>query len=497
MVNDMNPILEQYKNHELDIRLAEKQCLTCDVLVVGSGPSGLCAAVQAAELGLKVSIIECNDVLGGNGPNTEGVFAINSSFQREQGIHITLREIIESECQTFNYHIDTLRWKDIIQNSADNISWLAAHNVGFSGVVDDCKGNAKIKPFHWFRRRSSDGRGDGYLFVDPLIESARKSGVDIFTNTRGIQLDSAGGIVKGLYAADVNSGQVKHFSCKAVILATGGFVDNDEMMADRGFDVRFIFRRGNPGHNGDGLHMAVELGAEDVSRRRAYLDKLYIYPLSPYSTTNQYINLKGYTLWVNQNGERFANEFCGEHVPCYYSNAKLTQPMTYALFDSGFIDRFKNLAPEVENDITSLATAGHGNCFCASNIEQLAKKAGINIRTLCSTVKRYNTLCEAGFDEDFSKDKSRLLPLSKPPYYIVRQDYGVWTSIGAVRTNRKFEVITSKGAPIPGLYCVGVEGCELYWDCYTITVPGSANGNNVNSGRTAARSAKEYIGTPS
>ena len=171
--------------------------------------------------------------------------------------------------------------------------------------------------------------------------------------------------------------------------------------------------------------------------------------------------------------------------------------MTYALFDSGFIDRFKNLAPEVENDITSLATAGHGNCFCASNIEQLAKKAGINIRTLCSTVKRYNTLCEAGFDEDFSKDKSRLLPLSKPPYYIVRQDYGVWTSIGAVRTNRKFEVITSKGIPIPGLYCVGAEGCELYWDCYTITVPGSANGNNINSGRTAARSAKEYIGTPS
>lgn len=67
MVNDMNPILEQYKNHELDIRLAEKQRLTCDVLVVGSGPSGLSAAVQAAELGLKVSIIECNDVLGGNG----------------------------------------------------------------------------------------------------------------------------------------------------------------------------------------------------------------------------------------------------------------------------------------------------------------------------------------------------------------------------------------------------------------------------------------------
>ena len=92
--------------------------------------------------------------------------------------------------------------------------------------------------------------------------------------------------------------------------------------------------------------MAVELGAEDVSRRRAYLDKIYIYPLSPYSQTNAYINLKGYTLWVNSEGERFNNEFCGQHVPCYYSNAKLTQAETWAVFDSAFIDRFSVEATE-------------------------------------------------------------------------------------------------------------------------------------------------------
>jgi len=489
----MNTIIEKYLNNEFNITDCEKQSYECDVLVVGSGPSGLCAAVQAVELGLKVTMIECNKVLGGNGPNTEGVFAINSKFQQEQGIHITLREIIESECKTFNYHIDTLRWKDVIQNSADNIAWLADHQVGFSGVVDECKGNAKIKPFHWLKRRASDGRGDGYLLVNPLIESAKAQGVEIFLNTRGLKLDTENGVIKGLYAVDVNSGAVKYFSCKAVILATGGFVDNDDMMSERGFDVRYIFRRGNPGHNGDGLRMAVEVGAEDVSRRRAYLDKLYIYPLSPYSTTNQYINLKGYTLWVNQNGERFANEFCGEHIPCYYSNAKLTQALTYAVFDSSFIENFKSLAVDLERDIATLAAAGHDNCYSADSMEELAEKAGLDVDTFTATVARYNAMCAAGFDEDFSKDKSRLLPIVKGPYYMVRQDYGVWTSIGAIRTNRKFEVITPKGAPIPGLYCVGVDGCELYWDCYTITVPGSANGNNVNSGRTAAKNAFRYI----
>ena len=476
----------------IDISKAKK-IEPCHVVVVGSGPSGLTAAVQAAELGMQVILIECNDTLGGNGPHTEGVFAINSSFQQEQGIHITLREIITNECETFNYHIDALRWKDLIQNSADNIEWLKKHGVGFSGVVDECKGNAKIRPFHWFRIRESDKRGDGNLLVNPLIEAANSLGVRIFPHTRGIELKTERGKVTGVYAMDTHTGQLQDFSCGAVILATGGFVDNDEMMSQRGFNVACLFHRGNPGHNGDGLKMAVSVGAEDVSRRRAYLDKLYIYPLSPYSTTNAYINLKGFTLWVNGNGERFTNEFCGQKVPCYYSNAKLTQKKSYAVFDSDFIARYKEEAKNLEEDMEKLVSSGYRNCFRADTIRELAIQAEIPEDVLCATVDRYNTMCFAGLDEDFSKDSSRLLPVCRAPFYIVRQDLAVWTSIGAVRTNRNFEVVNTAGDRIPGLYCVGVEGCELYRDCYTITVPGSANGNNVNSGRTAAREIYQYL----
>lgn len=489
----MKDIIEQYIRNERDIALDVADTESCDVLVVGSGPSGLTAAVQAKELGLEPIIIEVNEKLGGNGEHTEGVFAINSVYQKEQGISITLREIIEAESKTFNYHIDTLKWKDLVNNSGDNISWLLEHGVGFSGVVDECKGNAKIKPYHWFYRRESDGRGDGNLLVNPLIKAAKELGIPIRSKTRGIRLAVENGIVNGLYAVNTETLKVTKFQCGAVILATGGFVDNDGMMADRGFNVPCLFHRGNLGHQGDGLRMAVELGAEDVSRRRAYLDKIYIYPLSPYSLTNAYINLKGYTLWVNSDGERFNNEFCGEHVPCYYSNAKLTQQETWAVFDSSFVERFSAEAKDMPQDLENLVDNEYKNCFCADSIEALANKAGIDSATLCATVERYNAFCRTGEDEDFSKDKSRLLPVLKAPFYIVRQDLGVWTSIGAIRTNRKYEVVTPAGKPIPGLYCVGVEGCELYWDCYTITVPGSANGHNVNSGRTAARSVLKFL----
>lgn len=489
----MDEIIDKYNKNERDIAADVRNTIACDVLIVGSGPSGLTAAVQAKEFGLEPVIIEVNEKLGGNGEHTEGIFAINSVFQKEQGINITLREIIEVESKTFNYHIDTLKWKDLVNNSGDNISWLLDHGVGFSGIVDECKGNAKIRPYHWFYRRESDGRGDGKLLVDPLIESAHKLGIPIYNKTRGIKLAVANGTVTGLYAINTDTSDVTKFECAAVILATGGFVDNDEMMEDRGFNVECLFHRGNPGHQGDGLRMAVERGAEDVSRRRAYLDKIYIYPLSPYSVTNAYINLKGYTLWVNSDGERFNNEFCGENVPCYYSNAKLTQAETWAVFDSNFVERFDGEAKDMKDDLSKLIEGKYGNCFMASSIEELAKAAGIDSDIMSDTVERYNGMCQKGQDDDYSKDKSRLLPIKKAPFYIVRQDLGVWTSIGATRTNRKFEVVTPAGKAIPGLYCVGVEGCELYWDCYTITVPGSANGNNINSGRTAARNVLAYV----
>lgn len=486
-------IIEEYIKNERDIELDVKKETSCDLVVIGSGPAGLSAAVQAKELGLNVIIVEVNDKFGGNGEHTEGVFAINSVFQKEQNINITLREIIEAESKTFNYHIDTLKWKDLVENSGENISWLLEHGVGFSGVVDECKGNAKIKPYHWFYRRESDGRGDGNLLVNPLINSAQKQGIPMYDNTRAVRVLSQDGVVNGLYTVNTVTLEVTKFTCGAVVVATGGFVDNDEMMADRGFNVPCLFHRGNPGHQGDGLRMAVELGAEDVSRRRAYLDKIYIYPLSPYSLTNAYINLKGYTLWVNADGERFNNEFCGEHVPCYYSNAKLTQAETWAVFDSSFVERFSSEAKDMVSDIESLVGNEYKNCFRADSIEELASLSGINADVFCTTVDRYNSFCKTGVDEDFSKDKSRLLPIVKAPFYMVRQDLGVWTSIGAIRTNRRYEVVTPAGKTIPGLYCAGVDGCELYWDCYTITVPGSANGHNVNSGRTAARSAFSYL----
>ena len=150
-------------------------------------------------------------------------------------------------------------------------------------------------------------------------------------------------------------------------------------------------------------------------------------------------------------------------------------------------------APDIDKDLEGLMNGDGNNIFKADTIEELAVKAGMDPAILSATVARYNELCAKGIDDDFAKPAEKMVPIAKAPYYIVRQDMAVWTSIGGVRTNRKFEAVKPDGEPVLGLYAVGVEGCELYRDGYTMNMPGSCNGNSVNSGRTAARSACSYI----
>ena len=140
---------------------------------MGAGISGLAATVQAAELGLKVITLEVNDFLGGNGLGTEGIFAIGSKGQQEQGIELTLADIVANEQDFFKYKVDALFWKDMVEQSADTIVWLEDNGVEFSGLIDDYPPLGSVKTMHWWK----DGLGSSY--VDPMGTKAEELGVQI------------------------------------------------------------------------------------------------------------------------------------------------------------------------------------------------------------------------------------------------------------------------------------------------------------------------------
>jgi fumarate reductase flavoprotein subunit len=236
--------------------------------------------------------------------------------------------------------------------------------------------------------------------------------------------------------------------------------------------------------------MATAAGGADVSLQRCFLRDPYSYGIDFFGTMAQAIHRGGPFLWVNQDAERYCNENCGAFTPGNNSNAVHTQAKSFLIFDRGLLE---SLAQKVENLVqdveAAVAKCPGKNIYKANTYAELAQKVGLNSNALNATTTRYNTLCRQGLDEDFNKPADKMIELATAPFYIFRQDLSFWTSIGGIHTNRKMEVINEAGIPVPGLYAGGTDGCELYRETYTMNVPASCNGNNCNSGRTAARNA--------
>lgn len=465
------------------------ESMDVDIVVVGSGSSGVAAAVQAAELGATTLLLEKSTQTGGNGRLTEGMFAVDSQMQHDLGVGdgVTFTDIIAAEQEFFNYRINNLLWKDMVNASGENIDWMVSHGVKFSGVVDDYHGLGKFDCFHWFE----DGKGSNY--IDPMIESAKKMGATIMTETPAIDLIIDNGQVKGLYAKKPD-GNILQVNAKAVILASGGYAQSEDIMAERGWDLTYSHNNGVDGHDGDGLRMANAAGAHDVSRERCFLREAYSYGIDFFADMSQTIHRGGPVLWVNQDAERYTNEGCGSFVPQCVGNAVHTQAQSYLVMSKDIIDEFvsrtgyANLQADMDDAVQQCPG---DNVYKADTIKKLAELQGIDGVALEATIERYNALCEKGVDEDFNKDAEQLIALKTAPFYIFRQDMAFWTSIGGIDTNRKMEVVTAKGEPIVGLYAAGTDGCNLYRETYTMSVPASCNANNCNSGRVASRNAYE------
>lgn len=465
------------------------ETMDVDIVVVGSGASGVAATVQAAELGATTLLLEKSDVTGGNGRLTEGMFAIGSQMQKELGVGdgVTFTDIIAAEHEFFNYRINNLLWKDLADASGENIDWMASHGVKFSGVVDDYHGLGKFDCFHWFEE------GSGSNYIDPMLESAQKLGAVVMADTPALDLVVENGAVKGLYA-EKPDGSILQVNAKAVILTSGGYAQNEETMAERGWDLTYSHNNGVNGHDGDGLRMATSAGAHDVSRERCFLREAYSFGIDFFADMSQTIHRGGPVLWVNQDAERYTNEGCGSFVPQCVGNAVHTQAESYLVMSKDVIDEFVSRTgyEGLQADMDEAAAQCPGdNVYKADTIKELAELQGLDAAVFEATVKRYNELCDKAVDEDFNKDAAELVPIKTAPFYIFRQDMAFWTSIGGIDTNRKMEVVTAKGEPIPGLYAAGTDGCNLYRETYTMSIPASCNANNCNSGRIAARSAYE------
>ena len=462
-----------------------EETLDCDIVIVGAGGSGLAAAVEAAESGASVIVLERMPYAGGGELGVEGIFAVNASMQKEQGIEISVGEMVRAELVASQQRASGPAYVDLVHETGANVDWLLEHGVTFEGVDSD---TGTLKLFHRF-----EGDAGAVGYVPAMEAAAREAGATFMFDTLVDEIvkDEAG-VVMGVLATDADGKRIQVNAAKGVIVATGGFAEDFEMVAANGFNVENCNYVGMAGHDGTSHRMCVAAGAKSIRDRTAYLAAMSVRDLPDFFHDGRFSFLIGvaspFALWINENAERFTNEdFAGSNVML------MTLPTrgngdTNVVFDAATMDIYTGGGDEVA--MAQLQQGlDNGEIMKADTLEELAGLMGVDADALAATVERYNTYCAEGVDEDYGKPAELLIPVQQAPFYAVHITIDVQVSIGSIATDRSFRALDEAGQPIEGLYVTGVEGAMLWAGVYTMNIAGGCNANNVNSGRTAVRHA--------
>ena len=262
---------------------------------------------------------------------------------------------------------------------------------------------------------------------------------------------------------------------KAVVLATGGFPHNADMLKRLVPDYAPYadMSVASVGDTGDGIRMAVKAGG--VEYKDAWVIGLYLN--SPKSELNKIITSKDKykdRVFVNEKGLRFTNE----NLP-YLTDAVVKEQAAWGIADSSDPEKVK-----VADKYDDPKLAVHADTW-----EELAGKMGVPAKALADTMKAYNDACRNGKDEQFGKPAQFLKPFEKAPFYAVRVVPKTGGTIGGVKVNEKFQVIRADGTPIKGLYAGGEVINRPYYN--RVYTSGTGLGIAYTSGRLAGKYAAQ------
>lgn len=465
-----------------------------DLLIVGCGGSGIACAVQSAQNGTDFLVIEKGASIGGNANFVEGIFGLDSTPQKEAGIEIKPAGVVMAELERAQYRPNGALWMDLCEKSAGNIDWLLEMGCLFSGVIDDYHGGL-FESFHWWK----DGKA-GVGYVEPMKAKMDEYGIEPHLETAATSLIMDGDKVVGVYAEGPEG--VIQYNAKAVVLATGGFGGSPELLEKQGWNTDSLFIVGSSNAAGDAYKMCMEIGARDFLPYASqsvlgFIEALPIVSMEdPANPINGYWGIAsgGPVLWVNEYADRYNDESLRDISMVMPFHAMKDNKANYCVFDQAIFDKYFGLSDENIEVFNEALEKNEGNSlFQADTIEELASKFDLDAENLKATVDRYNAICAAGEDTDYGKTPECLEPIEQGPFYIAKIGYSFFFTTGGIWTNKRREVLNEDKDPIPGLYAIGNDGSMLYRNVYTINMPGTAFGNQVNSGRESANHAMEYI----
>ena len=457
-----------------------------DVLVIGSGAAGLCAALEAALAGASVLVAESEDVIGGSSRLSGGmIMGAGTRFQKALGIEDTPNDLYKDYMLLNQWKVEPALVRRLADTAGPSIEWLADLGVEYHEQLI-FGGDEKVPRTH-----VPNTLGAGV--IDVLTgECKRQDGIEFALRRRVNRLLTDGGRVVG---AGVDGDEV---TAGAVVVATGGFGANPAMLGryypeaaaagDWGWYI------GAPGAQGDALHLADQIGAQIVGENRGLV------LLTPNFSRSLEVYVPGWLVFVNQAGRRFCDETAPYGLVASLVNA---QPgPVYAVFDEASRQAaqldgeaaYKQQIPgeevQVQNWVapTIEEMADKGVVKRADTIEALAEAIGILPGPLAGTVERYNDGVGRGEDLDYLKLPELMRPIGTPPFYAaeIRAAIVCLTSTG-LRIDAQARVLDRNNRPLPGLYAAGECTGGILGERYMGS--GNSYANCVVFGRVAGRSA--------
>ena len=477
----LNP--DDYKTAVENDAAAEDSTVDADVVVVGAGGAGMTAAITAAAEGKNVVILESQSMVGGNSVRATGgmnagktVYQDENEFGESAGVEKTLKtaaekyadnETITALAKTVSeqwaaYQANPTGYFDSVElmeldtmiggkgindpelvetlcaNSADAIDWLDEHGITLHNVSSF--GGASVKRIH--RPVNAEGKtvSVGSYMIPLLQENCEKAGVKMMLDTTATEiLTDANGAAVGVKATGA-SGETVTVNAKAVVLATGGFGANLDMVVKYKPELKGFMTTNAPGIQGQGIEMAQAIGATTVD-----MDQIQIHPTVEANTAaliTEGLRGDGAVL-INEEGKRFIDEVGTRDV---VSAAEIAQTGSYSwlVVDQAMADASSVIQGYIKKGYT----------VTGATYEELGKAMGVDAAAFAETMEKWNGCVEAKNDPDFGRT-SFANPLNTAPYYAVKVTAGVHHTMGGLKINANTEVLNEKGEVIPGLFAAG------------------------------------------
>ncbi len=440
-----------------------------DIVIVGAGGAGMAAALSAKDAGMNPVILEKMPIAGGNTlKSSGGMNASETKFQEAQGIEDSNELFFEDTLKGGKGTNDQELLHYLVDNSASAIDWLDSMGITLDNI--SYSGGASVKRIH----RPHDGSAVGTYLVDGLLRNIHEQEIPLFVNADVTKINETDGKVTGV-KVKIN-GEEKEIAGDAVVVTTGGFGSNKELIEKYRPDLKGYVSTTSEGSTGDGIKMIEELGGATVD-----MDQIQVHPTVVQDTgmlISETVRGEGAIL-VNQQGERFYNELeTRDNVSAAITD--LPESYAYLIFDNALAGRAKQVDYYKEQGVV----------VEADTIEALAEKIDVDPATLKKTLDTWNQAVTDKADKDFGRETAMDYDLTEGPFYAIQIAPGIHHTMGGVKINTKTQVLKEDGTPITGLYAAGEVTGGIHGQN---RIGGNAVADIMVFGRQAGAQSSDYV----